>query len=145
MQNTGYSYGATVSVNITQFRPLGSVFPVSATFGIAAGSPGVTLTPGNSIVVAGSQPATLVFQLATPGFVFVGATFDSPAAGTDVGSTEFPSVTIDRTRQGNTLTVTDANTTQDAGKGYSYVLLVQNTVTGEIGIIDPMIISDPGP
>lgn len=142
MQSTTNAFGATLSVNIQQFRPLGGVFPISALFSIVTASPGVQVQGGN-IVITSNQPATLVFQLVTPGFVFVGATFDSSNAGTDVGSTEFPSIRIDRTSAGNSLTVTDSNIAQDVNKAYDYVLLVQNSATGEIGIIDPAIITEP--
>lgn len=144
-QSTGTPYGATVSITINQFRALGSIFPISAGYSLVQASPGVALTPSNTLVVASNQAATLVFQLSSPGYVFVGATFDSDAPGTDVGTTEFPTVTINRSSAGNSLTINDANVSQDSGVAYSYILLVQNTVTGAIGIIDPLIINDPGP
>lgn len=138
------SISVTLAVTVAQFRPLGGVFPITATYAIVSASPGVTVT-GADITIQSSQPATVAFQLTDPAYVFVGATFDADVSGTQVGTTEFPLITINRTSLGNTLTVADANVAKDAGTAYNYILLVQNTATGEIGIIDPMIVSDTGP
>jgi hypothetical protein len=144
METQASPVSVTLAVSVTQFRPLGGVFPVSATYKVVSASPDVKVI-GGSVIVKGTQPATLVFQLADKNYVFVGATFNASAAAPDVGTTEFPSVTIDRTPTGNKLTVIDANDPQNLGKAYSYVLLVQNTQTAEIGLIDPMIINEPRP
>jgi hypothetical protein len=139
---------AFIQVTITQFRPLGGVFPISAVFATPNPTPGVVVSSGN-ILVKTDRPTNLVFQIGDPAFVFIGAAFDTKAPDTDVGTTEFPLVTINRSSSGNLppncLSVTDANLQQNYDKSYSYVLLVQNTVTGEIGIIDPNIIGEPGP
>jgi hypothetical protein len=39
--------------------------------------------------------------------------------------------------------VVDANKPQNLGREYSYVLLVQNVATAEIGIIDPGMVNEP--
>jgi hypothetical protein len=136
--------GLTLAVTVTQFRPIGGIFPISATYKVVSASPGVSVF-GATIVIKGSQPAKLVFQLTDKNHVFVGATFDATGATPDVGTTEFPSIVIDRTATGNTLTIIDANDPQNIGKAYSYVLLVQSALTAEIGLIDPNIINDGGP
>lgn len=133
---------ATLAVTIKQFRPLGGVFPISYSMGIIEASPGITVNDAN-IIIPGEQPTVITFKLTTPGFVFVGASFDADVDGTDVGSDEFPSITIDRSAAGSSLTINDANLAQDVGVAYSYILLVQNASSGEIGIIDPMIIAEP--
>lgn len=144
METQSSPVSVTLAVSVNQFRALGGVFPISATYKVVSASPNVKVI-GGTIIVKGTQPATLVFQLTDTNYVFVGASFDASAAGPDVGTTEFPSVTIDRTPAGNKLTIIDANDPQNIGKAYSYVLLVQSALTAEIGLIDPNIINDGGP
>lgn len=137
-----------INVAITQFRPLGGVFPISCVFAQNQPVPGINVSNGN-IVVKTSGPVNLVFQIADPVYVFVGAAFDTKTPDTDVGALEFPVVTINRSPASNLppncISIVDANLQQNLDKGYSYVLLVQSTATGEIGLIDPMIISETGP
>ncbi|AOS45669.1 hypothetical protein Verru16b_02754 [Lacunisphaera limnophila] len=122
------------------------MFPISAIFTIPNPVPGISVSNGN-VIVRGNAPVNLVFQIANTAFVFIGAAFDSEAPDTDVGAFEFPVITINRSPASNLppncLSVVDANRQQDKGKSYSYVLLVQNTATGEIGLIDPAIRNDP--
>jgi hypothetical protein len=133
-----------LAVSVNQFRALGGVFPISATYKVVSSPPNVKIIGGN-VIVKSDQPATLIFQLTDKNYVFVGATFNANGTTPDVGPTEFPSVTIDRSAAGNKLTIIDANDPQNRGKAYSYVLLVQNTATAEIGLIDPQIINETYP
>lgn len=137
---------AIINVAVTQFRPLGGVFPISSVFTQSQPVPGIAVSNGN-ITVTIPGPVTLIFQLSDPVYVFVGAAFDNEAPDADVGAFEFPMVTITRSPAGNlppnSISVVDANLQQNLNTNYSYVLLVQNTVTGEIGIIDPNIVGEP--
>jgi hypothetical protein len=139
---------ANILITITQFRPIGGVFPISAVFTMPNPLPGVTVSNGD-IIVNSRAPVNLTFQIADPAYVFIGAAFDTKEPDTDVGAFEFPTITINRSPASNLppncLSVTDANLQRNANKGYSYVLLVQSTATGEIGLIDPMIINEPRP
>lgn len=137
---------ALISIAITQFRPLGGVFPISCLMTQPQTTPGVTVVDGN-VVITTTGPVNLIFQLGDPAYVFTGAAFDTKVPDTDVGTLEFPLVTINRSPANslpaNCLSIIDANLPQNINRAYSYVLLVQSTVTGEIGIIDPMIITEP--
>src|SRR5688500_6618248 len=103
---------ATINVTITQFRPLGGVFPISNVMTLAEPNPYVTIRDGN-IVVKSRDPATLIFRLTSVAFLFAGVSFDANSPKTDVGALEFPTVTINRSpRNGlpsNCLAVVDAN------------------------------------
>jgi hypothetical protein len=139
---------ANLKVDILQFRPLGGVFPITCSISLIEPSSGVKVHEGN-IVVTDKEPASLVFQLSNPAYVFVGVAFDAQTPDSDVGATEFPTVTINRLATGNpprnSLTVLDANNPANAKKRYTYALLIQKKATGEIGLIDPVIINDGGP
>jgi hypothetical protein len=139
---------AIIKVAIKQFRPIGGIFPITYVMTLPKPVPGVTISNG-TIIIRSSKPVTLAFQLTSPAFVFVGAAFDSNTAKPDVGALEFPMVAINRSPANglpaNCLSVVDANNPKNFGKEYSYVLLVQNSATAEIGIIDPNIINEPRP
>jgi len=133
-----------ISVTITQFRTLGGVFPTSATYDAPSPPPGVKVIGGN-ILIKSTAPTKLVFQLPSETHVFVGACFASPTEPGNVGLTEYPSVLIERNPKVNTLTITDLNLQENMGIPFNYVLFVQHTETGDIGMIDPIIINEKEP
>jgi len=139
---------AIIKVAIKQFRPLGGVFPITNVMTLAKPTPGVRINDG-TIIIRSDDPVTIVFQLTSPAYLFVGAAFDARSAKPDVGKTEFPLITINRSPTNglpaNCLAVVDANNPKNVDKEYNYVLLVQNTTTAEIGIIDPAMINEPEP
>ena len=139
---------ATINVTITQFRPLGGVFPISNIMALAEPTPGVKIRDGN-IVVRSDKPATLIFKLTSNDYIFNGIAFNASSAAVDVGALEFPVITINRSATSklpaNCLAVVDANNPVNRGKEYSYVLLVQSVATAEIGLIDPGMVNEPWP
>lgn len=137
---------AVINVTITQFRPLGGVFPISNVMSLAVPNHYVVVRDG-TVVVRSREPATIIFQLSSTDYLFTGVAFNAAGQKPDVGAVEFPTVTINRSPTNNLppncLSVMDANKPQNYGREYSYVLLVQNAATAEIGIIDPGMINEP--
>ena len=139
---------ATLKVTIDQFRPIGGVFPTSATIKLASPVPGISVVNGD-IICKTCKPINLLYEIDSADYIFIGAAFDANTLDIDVGTDAFPLVTINRDAgsktPANTLCVLNANLLEDRNKNYSYVLMVQATTTGEIGIIDPIIRNDVEP
>lgn len=135
---------ATINIVINQFRSLGSVFPIDATMSMPPPPiPGISLNEENITITLTGQ-VQLTFSLSNPQYVLLGVAFsayDPIHHQTDIGTGEFPLVTITRSLStGSTLTVLDNGTNPIR---YDYMILVQNASNGSIGIIDPGIRNQP--
>ena len=133
---------ATITIKINQYRPLGSVFPISAAMTMPK-TPGISFD-GESIIINEKVPAELTFKIPNNKFVLLGVAFAANMrrrSGTNLGQGEFPTVTINRSSQkGSSLTVLDEN---KSTLPFDYVLMVQSTADGSIGVIDPFIRYQP--
>lgn len=130
---------ATLTIQIDQFRPLGGVFPITATLALTAGDPTIFTLVSNELKIRSTQPTQITFSLPDPGHTLLGVAFDYVGNQVRLGVNEFPTVLVQRGSQGSSLTVTDQGQVQGP---YAYLLLVQSLRTGEIGVIDPSIDND---
>ncbi len=130
---------ATLSIQVNSFRPLGSVFSINATLSLAQGDPGTFTFDGVTLTirVPAGQPVQIVYQLPDPRYVLLGVAFN-PITGS-VGRTEFPTITLNRDPNGSQMFVTDNDLARFDGTNFDYVILAQETLTGNIGLIDPEI------
>lgn len=146
---------AEFSIAITKFRPLGGVFPISARLEITPGT-----TPEFPVTVDGTNitieppagvPVELIFHLAQPDYILLGVAFSANAVGS-VGQVTFPDINIRHLVNdagvpcGCRMTVVDNSRLTPGGQqSFNYIVLVQEAISGEIGIIDPRIVNKPGP
>jgi hypothetical protein len=143
-------YTATVLLAVNRFVPMQGVTGESSSIAATVFPPKDTSPPspqsaevfsgnGESIVVttpkgyAGS--VQLTYQLPDPRYVLLGIAFKNPNGG--VGRVEFRSVGISRDIYGSQMTVIDSCVNPLDGVDYTYVILVQEVVSGNIGLIDP--------
>lgn len=146
---------AQFTISITKFRPLGGVFPISARF---MPTPGTTpdfpvVTNGANITLQPPEgsPVQLIFELSEPQYVLLGAAFGTNTAVPSVGQATFPDIDIRHlcnpagVPTGSRMTITDnAHFKGELPQVFNYVILVQDALSGEIGIIDPRIVNRPG-
>jgi len=133
---------ATITIDIQQFRSLGGVFPITCGFSLTQGDPNIFVLDGKNIYIRVplGQAVQLTFALPDPGYVLLGIAYESSTGSSSTGRTQFPTITLNRSPRGCTMVVTDSGASQAS---YDYVILVQNALTGEIGIIDPVIENQP--
>ena len=135
------------TITVNTFRPLGGVFPISASIIPNPQNPDCIKISGKNITVTGRAAVQMIFELpnpvdADPGYVLLGVAFAANQADITVGMHTFPTILINRRPDGSSMTVTDQP--QDVGKQhYGYVILIQSIATGEIGMIDPDIDNKP--
>lgn len=143
-------YTATVLLVVKEFVPMNGVTGESSSIAAIISPPKDTSPPspvsgqvfsgdGESLVVttpkgyAGS--VQLTYQLPDPRYALLGIAFKNPNGG--VGRVEFRSVGISRDIYGSQMTVTDSCVNPLDGVDYTYVILVQEVASGNIGLIDP--------
>lgn len=149
-------YTATTQITIVNFVPVAG-FPTNGACTQATISPPVNTSPqppnqkipvftgdGQSIritVPAGYNGATqLTYQLFDPRYVLLGIAFKGPVAG--CGREEFNQLDIYRDDTSSQIIVTDTCDPEYSGVEYQYIILIQDSETGAIGIIDPDIETD---
>ncbi len=134
---------AVIGVTINAFYPIGALYSINYDLQLVSGDPSIfSLEDGTlTITVPVGTEVQIVYQLNDPRYVLLGIAFNPNGPG--VGRQEFPTVTLDRTLNGSTMTVLDESLPAFQGVDYTYVILVQQVVTGFIGIIDPDIENDP--
>lgn len=150
-------FTATVLLSVEKFVPMVGIYGQSPSILATIAPPHDTSPPpapippvfsgdGQTIVITVppgyNGSVLLTYQLPDPRYVMLGVAFKSPNGG--VGRLEFRSVGISRDPYGSQLTVTDACVDQCIGVEFSYVILVQEVATGNIGVIDPGIENEGG-
>lgn len=141
-------YTATVQITINQFMPMNGIVAESPSID-ATIAPPVNTSPqpqtevfsGDGQLIVIKVPAgyegkvSLTYQLPDPRYVLLGFAFDDPQG--DVGCLQFPGIEIERDPTGGDATVICSCDPDFYNVDYSYVILVQEVATGNIGLIDP--------
>jgi hypothetical protein len=150
-------YSATVLLTIREFVPMTGVYGQSPSIDAVIAPPQNISPPpqpttpvfsgdGQSITITVprnySGSVELIYQLPDPRYVLLGAAFKAPNG--DVGRQEFRDITVDRDTVNSQMTVTDACDSQFFNVDFSYVILVQEVATGNIGLIDPDVETENG-
>ncbi len=94
-----------------------------------------------TVTVPVNTEVQIDYQLPDPRYVLLGIAFNPNGPG--AGRQEFPTVTLNRTVAGSTMSVLDESLPASQGVDYTYVILVQQVATGFIGMIDPDIENEP--
>lgn len=148
-------YSATVLLTIQEFVPMTGIYGQSPSI-VAKIAPPQDISPpphpatpvfsgdGESITITVPKgylgSVQLIYQLPDPRYVMLGAAFKSPNGG--VGQVEFRGVGVNRDPYGSQMVVIDACAEECYGIDFSYVILVQEVASGNIGLIDPAIETD---
>jgi len=142
-------YSATINITNIVFKAMsgnvGSTPCTEATLTLMpqpSGQPeGIFTGNGDNIVVTVPEinPGTVVlnFTLNVPQYTLLGLAFVPSDDG--VGIDEFPSIALSRSEGTSLLAVTDDYTKSDDDITFDYLILIQDTTTGNIGAIDPRI------
>lgn len=141
-------YTATVLLTIEKFVPMSGIYGQSPSIVAKIGEPNdITPNPnpntftgdGKSITITVPKgydgSVQIIYQLPDPAYVLLGVAFKGPNGG--VGREEFRTVGINRDDYGSVMVVTDECMNEAYGVTYSYVILVQEVSTANIGLIDP--------
>jgi len=143
-------YSATINITNIVFTPMdGKVKTTPCTEATLtlmpqpSGQPeGIFTGNGDNIVVTVPEinPGTVVlnFTLDVPQYTLLGLAF-VPSSDDGVGINEFPSISLSRSEGKSLLAVTDDYLNSDDDITFDYLILIQHTITGNIGAIDPKI------
>ena len=148
-------YTATVLLTIEKFVPMTGIYGESPSIDAIVHEP-KDITPGpktnvfsgdgDSITITVPKgyegSVQLIYQLPDPNYLLLGAAFKSPNGG--VGREEFRDISIHHDPYGCEMTVTDSCMDQADSVTFSYVILVQEVATANIGLIDPEIETETG-
>lgn len=144
-------YTATVQITVNQFVPMNGVIKESPSIDATLAAP-INTSPqpqtdvfsgdGEQIVITVpvdyEGKVSLTYQLPSADYVILGFSFVNPNGG--AGRMEFPGVEIERDPTGGEATVICSCDPDYYNVNYSYVILVQDVTTGNIGLIDPQIV-----
>jgi len=143
-------YSATILVSIKKFVPMKGIYGHSPSITAVIAPPRDISPPphpkkpvftGDGQFIKVTVPKNyageveLIYQLPDPRYVLLGAAFKSPKGG--VGRMEFRGVALSRDPYGSQMVVTDTCDESSNKINFSYVILVQEVATGNIGLIDP--------
>jgi len=141
-------YTATVQITINQFVPMNGVITQSPSIDATLSAPVNTSPQPQTKVFSGDEkqivitvPAgydgsvAITYQLPSTDYVLIGFSFVNPEGG--AGRLQFPGIEIDRDPTGGQATVICSCNSDYYNIDYSYVILVQEVATGNIGLIDP--------
>lgn len=132
----------TLTVKINTFRPINAPYPVDASMAMTQGDPATFSfdepTQALTITVPTQELVQIIYQLPDPAYVLLGIAFNPPKQGC-VGRAEFPSVSLNRNPTCSQMFVTDTCLEAFNGISFDYVILVQEVISGDIGLIDPEI------
>lgn len=145
-----------LTLTVTKFRAIGAITQLEAKlsdwngFHMPGGQPLPAPTPtltidGASFTVSSRYPVRLTFNLPDPQYLLIGIAWESTSGDHSVGAETFPSVLVRRgatlpepyaapVAGGSCMTITD---NANLPGTFEYVVLIQETATGEIGILDP--------
>jgi hypothetical protein len=143
-------YSATVLLTVQKFVPMNGVVGQSPSITAVIAPPKDISPPpypktpvfsgdGQSITITVPKGyeglVQLIYQLPDPRYVMLGAAFQGP--NTSAGELEFRDIDLNRDLTGSQMVVTDSCDPQFDGVEFSYVILIQEVATGNIGLIDP--------
>jgi hypothetical protein len=145
------TYSATIVIKDIDFKAMsgtvGSTPCTEATLTLMPppqGQPaGIFTGDGDNIVVTvpKTDPGTVVLNFKLPDsagqYTLLGLAFLPSPEG--VGINEFPSISLSRSEGTSLLAVTDDYLKSDDDITFDYLILIQDTTTGDIGAIDPKI------
>jgi len=148
-------YTATVQITINQFVPMNGLIQESPSIDATLAAPVNTSPQPQTPVFSGTGEqivitvptgyegkVSITYQLPTSDYVLLGFSFVNPNGG--AGRLQFPGVEIERDPTGGDATVICSCAPDCYNVNYSYVILIQEVATGNIGLIDPMVVVEIG-